>query len=246
MDEKGFMIGILQAVKRYFTESELKNKRLKGAGQDGNREWVTVIASICQDLSSLPPAIIYAAATNNHQDTWYEDLETDEAVAHFITSPNGWTNDDIGYQWLTEIFNRHTKKKARNGRAHRLLFVDGHSSHLNMRFIEFCDANRILLMAYPPHSTHRLQPLDVSMFNPLANFYSQNLDNWMLKSQGICSMSKRHFWSLFKPAFDAAFSEKNIKSAWKKTGLKPLNPEVVLSQSFKRSRTSEAKLYSVS
>jgi len=43
-------------------------------------------------------------------------------------------------------------------------------------------------------------------------------------------MSKRHFWGLFKPAFDDAFSEKNLESAWRKTGLHPFDPEVVLSQ----------------
>jgi hypothetical protein len=230
MDEKGFMIGILQSSRRYFNAAEAKSKRLKGAGQDGNREFVTVIASVCQEGLPPPPAIIYAAATNNHQDTWYEDLTTSEAIAHFITSPNGWTNDDIGYEWLTQVFDRHTKQKARNGRDYRLLFLDGHSSHLNMRFIEFCDQNKIMLMAYPPHSTHRLQPLDVSLFNPLANYYSQNLDEWLRKSHGICSMSKRHFWSLFKPAFDLAFSENNTASAWRKTGLYPLDEEVILSQ----------------
>jgi hypothetical protein len=230
MDEKGFMIGVLQSSRRYFNASEAKSKRLKGAGQDGNREWITIIASICQEGKPPPPAIIYAAAINNHQDTWYEDLDTDEAVAHFITSPNGWTNDHIGYEWLTKVFDRHTKPKARNGRDYRLLYLDGHSSHINMPFIEFCDKNKILLMAYPPHSTHRLQPLDVSLFNPLANFYSQNLDERIRKSHGICSMSKRHFWGLFKPAFDAAFTDKNIASGWKKTGLHPFDQEVILSQ----------------
>ena len=247
MDEKGFMIGTLQASKRYFTASEAKSKRLKGAGQDGSREWVTIIGSICQDGQPLPPAIIYAAATNNHQDSWYEDLSTDQPVGHFITSQNGWTTDDIGYEWLTTIFNRHTREKARNGRDYRLLYLDGHSSHLNMRFIEFCDANKILLMAYPPHSTHRLQPLDVSLFNPLANFYSQNLDTWLRTSHGICSMSKRHFWSLFKPAFDAAFTSKNIESGWRKTGLFPFNPEVILSQvKFTESRPSSSEASAVS
>jgi hypothetical protein len=230
MDEKGFMLGILQASKRYFTAAELKSGRLRGIGQDGSREWVTIVASVCQDLTFLPPAIIYSAATNNHQDSWYEDLSTCEPIAHFITSPNGWTNNNIGYEWLTEVFDRHTKKKARNGNAYRLLFIDGHSSHLNMRFIDFCDKNKILLLAYPPHSTHRLQPLDVSLFNPLANFYSQNLDEWLLKSYGVCSMSKRHFWRLFKAAFDKAFTEENIASGWKKTGLYPLNQEAILSQ----------------
>jgi hypothetical protein len=85
-------------------------------------------------------------------------------------------------------------------------------------------------MAFPPHSTHRLQPLDVSLFNPLASFYSQNLDAWLRKSHGICSMNKRHFWGLFQPAFESAFTKKNVMSGWRKTGLYPLNVEVVLSQ----------------
>jgi hypothetical protein len=230
MDEKGFMLGVVQETRRYFTTSQFDSKKLRGNGQDGNREWVTVLASICQDLTALPPAIVYSAATNNHMDNWYEELGTTECIAQFSTSPSGWTNDEIGYKWLTTVFDRHTKPKLRKKNDYRLLFVDGHSSHLNMRFIEFCDANRILLMFYPPHSTHRLQPLDVSLFNPLANYYSQNLSNWLITSRSICSMSKRHFWSLFWPAFQLAFTAKNIESSWRKTGLLPLNPEVVLSQ----------------
>jgi hypothetical protein len=42
-------------------------------------------------------------------------------------------------------------------------------------------------------------------------------------------MSKRYFWRLFKPAFDAAFSAENIASGWRKTGLYPLDPELILS-----------------
>lgn len=230
MDEKGFMLGVLQSSRRYFNSSEFNSKRLKGAGQDGSREWITIIASVCQDGPTPPPAIIYAAAINNHQDVWYDDLDTVDPVAHFITSPNGWTNDEIGFEWLQHVFDRHTKEQTRNGREYRLLFLDGHSSHINMRFIDYCDENKILLMAYPPHSTHRLQPLDVSLFNPLANYYSQNLDEWLRKHHGVCGINKKHFWSLFKPAFDLAFTKKNIDSGWRKTGLFPLNEEVILSQ----------------
>ena len=38
MDEKGFMLGILQVTKRYFTSSEFAKDRLKGCGQNDNRE----------------------------------------------------------------------------------------------------------------------------------------------------------------------------------------------------------------
>jgi len=224
------MLGILQATKRYFTGSEFAQGRLKGCGQDGNREWVTVIASICQNMTALPPLVIYAAAINNIHDTWVEELRTTEREIYITTSPTGWTNDDLGFEWLTTIFDPHTKEQASNGLRWRLLFVDGHSSHLNMRFIDWCGQNRILLMAYPPHSTHRLQPLDVSLFNPLANFYSQNLNTWMQKSAGIANMSKRYFYELFWPAWQRAFTKNNIQSGWKKTGLYPFNPSEILDQ----------------
>ena len=38
MDEKGFMLRVLQTAKRYFTISEFITDRLKDTGQDGNRE----------------------------------------------------------------------------------------------------------------------------------------------------------------------------------------------------------------
>jgi hypothetical protein len=99
--------------------------------------------------------------------------------AHVASSPNGWTDDATGLHWLEEIFDRYTKKKASNGLRKRLLYLDGHGSHLNMNFINWCDKNNILLAIYPPHSTHRLQPLDVALFSPLATAYTKQLEQLM-------------------------------------------------------------------
>jgi hypothetical protein len=38
MDEKGFLIGLLQKVKRMFPKVLMKKQKLLGAGQDGSRE----------------------------------------------------------------------------------------------------------------------------------------------------------------------------------------------------------------
>jgi hypothetical protein len=73
-----------------------------------------------------------------------------------------------------------------------------------------------------------LQPLDVGCFAPLATFGSQALDHLIQRSQGHTTISKRDFCSIFWPAFQRAFSEKNIGSAWSKTGIRPFNPEEVL------------------
>ena len=46
-------------------------------------------------------------------DTWLEDFDHSRDKAYFTVSTNGWTNDEIGLEWL-KIFNRHTKTKAGN------------------------------------------------------------------------------------------------------------------------------------
>jgi DDE superfamily endonuclease len=127
-------------------------------------------------------------------------------------------------QWLTTVFDRHTKQKARNGRDPRLLYLDGHGSHINMSFLNWCEKHNVHICVYPPHTTHRLQPLDVSIFAPLATAYSQELDTFQLRTQGLCKMSKREFYALFKREFDKAFNQLNICSGWAKTGLCRLIP----------------------
>ncbi|XP_044724308.1 DDE superfamily endonuclease domain-containing protein [Hirsutella rhossiliensis] len=147
-----------------------------------------------------------------------------------VINQTGWTNHELGKEWLIGVFDRFTKEKARNGRDYRLLITDGHSSHVNMDFLEWCDQHRIIVAVFPPHSTHRLQPLDVSLFGPLSTAYTNQLIQWTAKTQGLIRLSKREFWSLFWNAFGSSFSAENIASGWKRTGLLPFDPEVVLSQ----------------
>ena len=106
MDEKGFMIGILQKTKRVYS----KPKEIRGVGQNGNREWVTVLATICMDGSYVSPAVIYQSKTSNIRDTWLEDYKREEV--YFASSPTGWTNDSVGFSWLTQVFDKNTKSKA--------------------------------------------------------------------------------------------------------------------------------------
>ncbi|KAI8416014.1 hypothetical protein FOFC_02322 [Fusarium oxysporum] len=50
------------------------------------------------------------------------------------------------------------------------------------------------------------------------------------RTQGLTGLSKREFWVLFWGALEASFTPENIASGWRRTGLKPFDPDVVLSQ----------------
>lgn len=228
MDEKGFLLGRITKAKRVFPKDLKASGKLLGAGQDGSREWITVVATICGDGTALPPLLIYKSTTGSVRDSWVQDFDSHEHDAWFTSSASGWTSDDIGFKWLVEFFDRKTRDKAR--RQWRLLFVDGHGSHVTLKFLEWAQAHKILVAVYPPHSTHRLQPLDVGCFAPLATYYSQFLEQQTRLSKGQTRMTKRDFFRCFYPAWQGAFTAKNVSSSWCKTGIFPFNPDLVLNK----------------
>jgi hypothetical protein len=93
-----------------------------------------------------------------------------------ISTPSGWTNQDVGLAWLGQVFQRYTKKKARYGRDWRLLIVDSYGSYLTPAFIDYAVNYRIMLAVFLPYATYTLQLLDVVMFKPLLASYTLSLN----------------------------------------------------------------------
>jgi hypothetical protein len=59
MDEKGFFVGITTRTKRVFSKAVWASRERTAAIQDGNREWLTLLACVCTPGDALPPALIY-------------------------------------------------------------------------------------------------------------------------------------------------------------------------------------------
>jgi hypothetical protein len=228
IDEKGFLIGIAGQATRIFSISALKSGKIRGAGTDGSREWISIIACVSAIGDRLPPTLIYKGVSGDLQTTWIQDFDPARHKANFVTSENGWTSNEIGFEWLKEIYEPQTRETCSNGLRKRLLIVDGHSSHVNRRFIDFCGDHGIVLLIFPPHTTHRLQPLDVSVFAPLGRAYTNSLNAYIARTSGFSRVTKRLFWSLFWPAWEKGVSLDNIKSGFEKTGIFPFNPARVI------------------
>jgi hypothetical protein len=79
----------------------------------------------------------------------------------------------------------------------------------------------------PPHSSHILQPLDVSCFAPLKLAYGRQIETFVRNR--LNHITKLEFLSAFKEAFKAAFTEQNVKSGFRATGLVPYEPQNFLS-----------------
>jgi hypothetical protein len=224
MDEKGFMIGVEAKSKRVFSKEVWVKDGARAPIQDGNREFITVLPTICADGTTLPTSIIYPSDAYDLWDTWVEDIPSEDTTTDVSSTPTGWTNDKLGLAWLKR-FNQFTRKKAR--RSWRLLICDGHGSHLTMDFLAYATQNRILVMVFPSHSTHTLQLLDVGVFGPLSSYYSSQLARIQQQSQGLLPVRKADFYSLFKSAYASSFTAANITSAFEATGIWPMDRTVV-------------------
>ncbi|KAI1517300.1 DDE-1 domain containing protein [Pyrenophora tritici-repentis] len=243
MDEKGFMIGVTGRSKRVFDKRIYDRKGITAAVQDGSREWVTVLACICSDGTALSPALIFQSAAGALQSSWTDAINKEKHQVFIGSSPSGWTNNDIGLAWLKEVFERETRWKARSG--YRLLLLDGHGSHVTMDFINYCNDHKILLLVFPPHATHTLQPLDVGMFKPLSTAYSTELSSHLYRSQGLIPVTKGDFFPLFWSAWAAAFKPQTIMKSFEATGIHPPNAEVILRRFRKEASSSDESSTSV-
>ncbi|KAH4900865.1 hypothetical protein HBI80_150040 [Parastagonospora nodorum] len=212
MDEKGFLIGIVGTSKRVFSKRQWDKKEVRASLQDGSREFLTLLACICADRSSLPPSLIYASTQGAIRSNWVEGITAGDHDVFITSSQSGWSNNDVSLAWLEQVFDRCTKNKP--GRW-RLLILDSHGSHLTPEFLKYCNRHRILLMVFPPHSTHTLQPLDVVMFKPLSSSYSNELTQHLHNAQGL-------------RAWSSSFKENTILKAFEATGIWPTNPRVIL------------------
>lgn len=222
------MIGVLERAKRVFSRPLWDSKQVRGTLQDGSREWITLIACISASGEALPASLIYPAANQAIYSGWVEDIKPGEHSVFVSSSSTGWSNNEIALAWLEQVFDRATKATAR--RKYRLLILDGHGSHVTPDFIEYANQRKILVMILPPHSTHRLQPLDVCLFSPLARAYSNELTQFLQSSQGTSPVTKSNFLHLFWAAWQSSFQESTIVNSFAATGIWPPDASAVLKQ----------------
>ncbi|KAJ0126689.1 Chitin synthase A [Fusarium oxysporum f. sp. albedinis] len=171
---------------------------------------------------SIAPFIV--GAGQYHLANWYRecDLPGDWVIA---TSQNGWTNNELGLEWLKH-FDRSITNRSTG--PYRLLILDGHESHHSADFERYCKENKIITLCMRAHAPHLLQPLDVGCFGPLKQAYGREIEHLIRCS--IIHISKTEFFSAFYTAFKATFTESNIQGGFRGAGLALFNPENVISK----------------
>jgi hypothetical protein len=77
---------------------------------------------------------------------------------------NAWMTGHLFEKWL-DHFTEHLQKRGGISPSNRhLLILDGYNSHVTIEVIEKAWILGIDMISLPSHTSHALQPLDVSCF----------------------------------------------------------------------------------
>ncbi|KAI0207258.1 hypothetical protein LSAT2_008066 [Lamellibrachia satsuma] len=103
--------------------------------------------------------------------------------------------------------------------------------HKSLEAVELARANGVGLISFPPHKTHRLQPLDKCFFGPLKEYYRQACDYWMTSNTGK-RITFYNIAALFGAAYTRACTIDKAVSGFSSCGLWPFNPAVFRDADF--------------
>lgn len=122
-----------------------------------------------------------------------------------------------------------------------LLLLDNHSSHLSIEGLNFAKDNGIIMLSFPPHCTHRLQPLDRSVYGPLKKYVNSAMDQWMINHPGQ-HMTIYEIPGIISQAFPLATTPSNIPAGFKACGICPFNRDIFQEHDFMPSSVTDRPL----
>jgi hypothetical protein len=107
-----------------------------------------------------------------------------------------------------------------------LLILDNHDNYIIFKFVIYIHDHKIVLFYLSIYSIHRLQSLDIGIFNLLAIYYDQFVKE-RNRYEGR-EIIKREYMQWILLTRSKTNSRKNIISAFTITGLVPFDPNRIL------------------
>eukprot|EP00918_Siedleckia_nematoides_P002967 GHVU01006790.1.p1 GENE.GHVU01006790.1~~GHVU01006790.1.p1 ORF type:complete len:420 (+),score=44.21 GHVU01006790.1:26-1261(+) len=211
-DETG--LNVVPEIKRqrYVGRKGVKQFGMLTPGERGRN--VTCVCACSAAGSYVPPYFIFPV--QKVDPTWYDSCGPPGCQA--TGSKSGWQTAITFRRWLKYFVS--VVKCDRSKRV--LLVVDGHKSHEMLECVEEAKAMGVEMVSFPPHTTHRLQPLDVGVFGPFKQAYEASLLT-ELQSTKRPKLTWKDIPRLARMPYLQAATAQNAVSGFRGPGVFPVN-----------------------
>jgi len=119
-----------------------------------------------------------------------------------------------------------------------LLLLDNVDTHFSTETLELAKQNGVTVFTFPPHCTHKLQPLDVGFFGPFKTFYD-NAVNTFLANNPACPPTIYRVAGFVREALSRAATPQTIIKSFEAPGIVPFNRNIFTEADFMMAQVTE-------
>ena len=154
-------------------------ERVKQVAQITSAERGTLVTTCCIINAlghALPPVMVFPR-------TNFKQYMINEAPpgSFGLAQPTGWMTSVLFYD-VIKHFVKYTNALNNNP---PLLILDNHESHLSIPVIDYAKEHGITLLTIHSHCSHKLQPLDVSIYEPFKSYYHAAMISRLQQKPGV-------------------------------------------------------------
>ena len=221
--------GITTVQKPRKTVAPTGRKQVGGLTSAERGELVTVLCAVNAIGCTVPPMILFPRV--NYRE-------------HFIKgAPPGCIGGATKSGWMDakhfKMFMEHFVKNVKSSNERPvLLLLDNFHAHLQIDVLNYAKENGVHMLSFPPHCSHKLQPLDLAVYGPLKNYTSQAMDAWMRNNPGQ-TMTIYDIPEVLAIAWPRAATQVNCSSGFRRPGICPFNRLAFSDDEFAPSSTTD-------
>ncbi|GFS09885.1 tigger transposable element-derived protein 6-like protein [Elysia marginata] len=130
-------------------------------------------------------------------------------------------NEEVFVDYLKHII-QHTRCSPENK---ILLILDSHDTHISLSAVDTASSHGVELLTIPPHTSHRPQPLDRSVYGPFKTAYNRAMDGWLRSNPGK-TVTIYDIPALVNQAQMTAITPANLTAGSQATGIHPFNRDI--------------------
>ena len=187
-----------------------------GAENIETKEHISIQLCVMASGEALPPMLIF----KGKRPPKGRCIQGGPAGTVYASSKTGFMNSELYLLWFKKIFLKYVTSRP------VVLIQEGTSCHLTPEIVECAQANEVVLYCIPMGTSRILQPLEVSIMEPL----KEQLKNAVAELHGLQDnpgpvITRMNFAWVFREPFEKAMTKHTIRKGFKKTGLCPWDPD---------------------
>ena len=206
-----------------------KGTKQVGTITSAKRVLVTVMVAVSASGTLVPPMFVFPRAKFRD----YYIANGPYGCVGFA-NPSCWmkANDFL-------VFMQHFVAVTKCSKEHPvLILLDNRESHLSIALINYYRDNGIVLLTLPSHCSHKLQPLDRTVFGPFKKYVNTASDDWMKSNPGKTTCIY-DIPGIVKKVLPFAATPTNVQKGFKVCGICSFDREIFSADDFLASSVTD-------